>query len=292
MTAVSSLATAGVILLGKWVMTAGDALFNGGLVLIIAGLTLFSGAVVKDGFGWMFKIDKKAWKFTAVYTLISIAALGCFWMGLSMVDAAKVGFISRFQLVVIVLLGALILKERFHKREIVAAAVVLSGLFILYHTFPPKMSLGFWIMVGSAVSFGLVEITAKVTVKYCEPYHFNTIRNFFSGLVLVIIGWMRHSADLNLGIVWCGVICMALLGPVFSRVFYLYALRHADVSKTALVSQIQPVFVLILAIFFRREYPSIQELLGGAIIITGCALVIFLHPENTKKIFRMYKQFL
>jgi|GEM_PF-346424 len=291
MTAMSSLANACVILLGKWVMTAGDPIFYGGLVLVIAGLILLAGAAVKDGIGWMFKMSRKAWKFTTIYTLISISALGCFWLGISMVDAAKVGFIGRFQVVVIVILGAALLKEKFHKREVFAALVVFTGMFILYHTFPAKMSLGFWIMLGSAVSFGLVEITAKVTVKYCEPYHFNTIRNLFSGAVLLLIGWARGKADFNLGAVWWGVIAMAMLGPVFSRVFYLYALRHAEVSKTALITQIQPVFVVLLAMLFRNEYPSAQELIGGAVIIAGCALVILLHPENTKKLSQIYRYF-
>ena len=291
LTVLSSLSTAGVVVLGKWVMTAGDPLLRGGLVVFIAGLMLLIGTLFKTGMAGFKNMSAIAWRYTALYSLVSIAALAAFWYGLSLVEVDKVGFLGRLQIVVIFILAVVFLKEQFHKLEMAAAAVVFSGMVVLYNTFPSQMSLGFWIMLISSFSSGVVEILAKITVSHCEPYLFNTVRNIAAGLVLIIWAIIRGTTDFDMGWDWFRIICMAFLGPVCGRVFYLYALKYTEVTKTSLVSQVQPIFIVILAMIFLREYPTSKELLGGALIVTGCALVIVFHPAASRRIFRPHKYF-
>jgi drug/metabolite transporter (DMT)-like permease len=108
------------------------------------------------------------------------------------------------------------------------------------------------------------------------------------GLILVLWRTIAGEANFRLGMLWLGVIGMAILGPLGARVFYLYALKHADISKTTLLTHIQPVFVVILAIIILHQYPSGGELLGGVLIILGCCGIIFLRP----RILNRFKQLL
>lgn len=291
LTVLSSISTAGVVVLGKWVMTSGDPLLRGGLVVFIAGLMLLIGTLFKTGLAGFREMSAIAWRYTVLYSLVSIVALAAFWSGLSLVEVDKVGFIGRLQIVVIFILGVVFLKEQFHKLEMAAATIVLSGMVVLYNTFPSQMSLGFWIMLISSFSFGVVEVLAKITVRHCEPFLFNTIRNIAAGAALIVWAFIRGTTDFDMGWDWFRIVCMAFLGPVCGRIFYLYALKYADVTKTALVSQVQPVFVVILAMMFLREFPTCMELLGGGLIITGCALVILFHPAASRRIFRPHKYF-
>ncbi len=291
LTILSSLSTACVVILGKWVMTSGDPIFRGGLVVFFAGIILLAGSLLKDGVKLYSAFSSKALKYTLLYTLFSIAALSGFWAGLSMVEASKVGFIGRLQILVIVLLGVIFLKERFRPFEIFAGMIILGGIYVLHSTFPKHISLGFWILLFSAFSFGVVEILAKVTVRYCEPYKFNTVRNLIAGLALIIMAFIKGNPDLQLGKIWIGVIAMSFLGPVIGRVFYLYALKYTEVTKASLVSQIQPVFVVILGIVFLDEFPETMELLGGGLVIIGCAAIIFSHPKPGTRLFKFHKHF-
>ena len=283
----SSICTAGLIIIGKWVMAQGDPIFLGGLVLFIAGLILVGWVVYKDGFRWLKGISRTGWRYTIVYTVFSILAVSAFWQGIAMIDASKVGFLSRLQTIVIIFGGVIILHERFGVMEIFTGFMVLAGAVIIRGTMSMEMSAGFWVMIFSAFCFGLVELTAKKLVSYVEPYRFNAFRNLVTGMVMILWGLVRGTAEWELGDIWWGIIAMACLGPLAGRTFYLYALRYAEVSKTSLVTQIQPVFVVILAVIFLREYPCLRELIGGCLIIIGCCGVIFHRLEVVKKVMRI-----
>ncbi|NQS98966.1 MAG: DMT family transporter [candidate division Zixibacteria bacterium] len=283
----SSLFTAGLIIIGKWVMVQGDPIFLGGLVLFIAGLILVGWVVLKQGFHWLRGISRTGWRYTIIYTVFSILAVSAFWQGIAMVDASKVGFLSRLQTIVIIFGGVVILHERFGAMEIFTGVMVLAGAVIIRGTMSMEMSAGFWVMIFSAFCFGLVELTAKLLVSYVEPYRFNAFRNLAAGIVMIAWGIVRGTAEWELGDIWWGIIAMACLGPLAGRTFYLYALRYAEVSKTSLVTQIQPVFVVILAVIFLQEYPCLRELIGGGLIILGSWGVIFFNPQVVSKIMRI-----
>ena len=287
----SSLSTAGVVILGKWVMTSGDPIYRGGLVVFIAGLMLSAGAVYKDGLKWLARISLRGWILTSLYTFFSIIAIAGFWLGLSLLPAAQVSFIGRLQVVFVVIFGVMLLREKFNIYEVFAGILAFIGTLILHYSIPAELSAGFWILLVSSLMFGIVEIIAKITVDHCEPYHFNTVRNLVVGIVLILWAVFKGSVSLDLGSVWYGIIAMAFLGPVCGRVFYLYALRHAGVTKISLVGQIQPVFVVLMAIVFLRDYPGGHELLGGGLILCGCAAVILSHPGNAKRLFHLHKFF-
>jgi len=287
----SSLSTAGVVILGKWVMTTGDPIYRGGLVVFIAGLMLLFGAVYKDGLKWLLQISGKGWILTLLYTFFSIIAIAGFWLGLSYLPAAQVSFIGRLQVVFVVIFGVMLLKEKFNLIEILAGLVAFGGTMVLHFSIPAHLTAGFWILLVSSLTFGCVEIIAKMTVEHCEPYQFNTIRNLIVGIVLILWAVVKGNVVLDLGSVWIGITVMAFLGPVCGRVFYLYALRHADVTKISLVGQIQPVFVVIMAILFLGEFPGSRELTGGGLILAGSIAVILSHPGSARRLFHIYKSF-
>ena len=288
---ISSLSTACVVILGKWVMTTGDPIYRGGLVVFIAGLMLLSGAVYKDRFKWLLHISAKGWTLTLLYTFFSIIAIAGFWLGLSLLPASQVSFIGRLQVVFVVIFGVLLLKEKFSFVEILAGIVVFGGTMILHFSIPEHLTAGFWILLVSSLTFGCVEIIAKMTVEHCEPYHFNTIRNLVVGLALILWAVIKGNIIWDLGTVWIGITAMAFLGPVCGRIFYLYALRHADVTKISLVGQIQPVFVVLMAMMFLGEFPGRRELTGGGLILLGSISVILSHPGSARRLFRIYKFF-
>ena len=283
LSAFSSISTAGLITMARLVLSDGDPVFLGGLVMFAAGFILFAIAFFRHGFRWLKIISPIGWLYTALFTGLSLLALIAFWTGISMLEASKVGFLQRIQTIVILILGTAFLKEKFTIFEMLAGIFVIAGAVIIKWSMDVEMSLGFWIMLASAILFGLVEIAAKLAVHHVEPYRFNSIRNLVVGTLMILSGCLRGTAEWNLGMRWYGIAAMAFLGPLVARTIYLYSLRLAEVSKIALVTQIQPVFIVILAVVFLKEYPGLQELIGGALIVIGCAGVVFLRPEVVKK---------
>lgn len=277
----SSLCNTGAVVGGKWVMSGGDPVNRGGFTALLSGIILSAYVFPKDGFDWMTSLPKKGYLYGGLFILTSIIALASFWIGLSLIDAAHVGFLSRLEIVVIVILGILFLKERFTILEALAGIVIFAGTLFIQHSIPRQASLGFWIALFSAFTMGLMEIFSKMAVKYIIPYRLTAVRNIIVGVVLLIWAAGKGTFTIDLGWYWAGIAFVSIMGPVLGRTIYLYALKYTEVTKVGLTTQIQPIFIMAAAIFFLNEFPSTSEIIGGTMIIAGCAGIILARRINS-----------
>ena len=277
----SAVSNAGYYILGKYVLTAGNPLFIGGLVMSIGALYHFGWVTTRDGGRWFRRISPMGWKFIAIYTVLGIFALTTHWVGLSMLDAVTISFLTRVEVPIIILLSVCFLHERFRPLEAVGGILLLTGAIIIKWTLSFEVSMGFWIVVLSAVFFALLEVVAKKAVKYVEPFHMNTVRNFIIASFMTGFAVFSGHDDWNLDWrIWLGMAATAAFGPLGARMFYLYSLRHIEISKTSLISQSAPIFLVILVVLLYAHLPSTKELAGGMFIVSGCALMILFRPRR------------
>jgi uncharacterized membrane protein len=136
---------------------------------------------------------------------------------------------------------------------------------------------GFWMLVFCSLFGALSEFSGKKALRYIEPHHLSALRNIAVGIVLLLWSVLAGNASTGIKDNWITLTALVLLGPISARLTYLYALKFADISKVTLVSQVQPVFLVALAMLFLRENPTAQELFGGIIIIAGSTGVILAH---------------
>jgi drug/metabolite transporter (DMT)-like permease len=249
------------------------------LAVFTAGLVQSALVTFSQGIRWPQKISPLGWKLLAVFTLFSIVALGCLMMGLALIEASTAGFLSRASVIVIMILGIFFLHERFKLLEALSALILLAGIIIIRSCVRVEIAPGFWWMLTSAFTFGIVEIIAKISVKHISPLHLNALRNSAVGVILILWALAKGAGNWDLGNLWFGVIAIGITGPLIARQFYLYALKNLEVSKTSLITQIQPVFVLVLSYLVLAERPCGEELLGGGLIVFGCFGLVFMR-EN------------
>jgi len=286
-TVFSAIGTALMFITSKFILQYGDAIFLGGIAILFAGGTQFLWLTYKEGLTWVRNVSKKGWLYSFLFTFFSIFAFGSFMLSLSMLNSTSVGFLSRASTIVILILGFGFLKERFNFIEALAAVILLYGVYIVKGSITLELSPGFWWAMVSAITFGVVEVIAKVAVKYIKPYRLNVVRNNIMGFVLVIWSITHGTQDWTLGWLWFSVAFMGLVGPLFARMTFLYALKNLEVSKVTLIGQVQPVFILIMSLFILNERPGKEELIGGTLILIGClGMVLFRNVKISKFIYR------
>ena len=243
---------------------------------------IFSLATIIQGF-WIIRTgqwrqirqcSRRGWWAVLGFSAISILALWTLWTGVKYLDPTVASFISRMQTLVTVMLGIYLLRERFRLIEAVGGLAVLAGLVVIGFSPEVKLSLWFWIMVASAVSWGVTEVVAKVALRHIEATPLSFIRTVIVAVFFLIWALIEGTPLFNLGKLWWGVAAIALLGPTLARWFYLFALERLDVSKAALINQVQPLFVWPLAFAFMGTIPGVREWMGGALILTGCFVMI------------------
>ena len=77
----------------------------------------------------------------------------------------------------------------------------------------------------------------------------------------------------TLGYVWFAIVLTAMIDIVFSRIYYYLALRQIPISYHSIILMLSPVVTILWSLLFFAERPTMQGLIGGAVVITGVAIV-------------------
>ncbi|MGB2768840.1 MAG: DMT family transporter [Candidatus Zixiibacteriota bacterium] len=263
-----------LIVSGKWTLHTISPLALSALVFTIGAIVLGLAMLPRKKWKRIRAIDARGWRWTIAFSMLAFVAIWTYWIGLKMMDPTLASFLNRFETLVTISLGIVILGERFTKGEAVGALLALGGIVLMKLTFRAEYSAGFWVVLFSAVCFGTAEFIAKIAVRYVDPLTLSFLRNVITSVLFWIavafVGTSFEGADS----VWWGVLIVAFAGPILTRPIYLFALKYIEVSKVALINQSQPVFVAILALMVLSQTPAPREILGGLFVIGGCLLII------------------
>ncbi|MCW3807641.1 DMT family transporter [Plebeiibacterium marinum] len=184
-----------------------------------------------------------------------------------------VGMISLFTFPVITaFLEPVILKHKFRKIQIVLGLIVLLGVYFLVPELDFKNSYFIAICVGvfSALLFSLRNIISKGRLGH---YNGSVIMMYQMVVVAVFLGptyFLYDDIDI-IGQLPAGL-TLALLTTALGHTMFLTSLKHFSVTSVSIVSSTQLVYGILIALFFLKEYPDSNAVVGGAIILLSVVL--------------------
>nr|MBN2277882.1 DMT family transporter [candidate division Zixibacteria bacterium] len=209
-----------------------------------------------------------------VLAILFALALYLFITSLKLIEPATVSFLSRFEVILTVILAFFLLKEKLTAVELIGGLIALGGIFILkYHT-NLAISKAATLMVLSSLLFAVAEVIIKKNIKRLGTIKFLFYRNIFMVFIMYVILLIRGQ---NLYLppaktLWL-ILIAALLLPVLGRATYMEALKRINISRAALISQSTPLFTALFAFAILRSLPVPIEWLGGGLIILGVVVV-------------------
>lgn len=270
----SALLSGANYVLGKVVLANLSPAHLVALIFVIA--TLIQGIWAAQSGSWrgVWRCSARGWGWVGLFSALSIAALITLWTGVKYLDPTVAAFIGRLQTLVAIFLGIYLLKEQFRLLEGIGGLVVILGVVIIYSSAHVEMSVWFWVMVLSALLWGLTEVVAKVALRHIEPVPLSLVRTAIVAVFFLMIMIIDGRPLFNLGQLWWGVIGIALMGPTLARLVYLMALKRIDLSKASLVNQVQPLFVSVVSFTFLGVIPTLREWMGGVCILGGCMVMV------------------
>ena len=282
----SSLGGGVATVVGKWNLEAISPLLQNSLIFTVATVLVSGVMVPRWRSGQMFSLSRQGWKWLGLFTASSWCAIWAFWAGVQRMDPSLAAFLNRSEVPIAIALGIIFLKERLTKTEIVGMILSLTGIVIMRLTLRIEYSSGFWLVLLGSVFFGVTEFISKIAVRHVEPVVLTYIRNMFLAVSFWIVFVASGKSYEGLETVWPGVLALGFLGPIMSRVAYLQALKRIALSRVAVISQSQPVFVVITALVVFGQLPTFREITGGLFLIGGCLLMIAARPNSkiTRKI--------
>jgi DME family drug/metabolite transporter len=179
--------------------------------------------------------------------------------------------------VIVAIMAPIILKDRCKLPNIVLAIVAFSGAYI---TSNPSMKFstvtGFLIGLVPAFLYA-VEIIA-IKIFYNRKYSLTTImyQSLPASIILPLIALVLTGFRLGSGaiawsaVIWIGVMCVAI-----ALLLYIAGLRHIDAVAASIISTVEPVSALIMAILILGEtFLPIQFVGIGAIILSSVSVTL------------------
>lgn len=240
------------------VITFGRVLFSSMVLLAIA-------AAKKDNCKLKTRFDV----FIAVFAGAVMAAHWFSFMHSIRLSTVAIGTITYSTFPVFVsFLEPLIYKEKFRVSGIIQALIVLIGIFI---TIPElslenNMTLGImWGMISSITYAVLSLLNRYLSSRYAG----RTVCLYEQGTatvlllpVLFLVRPIFTPKDIVFLII-LGVLCTAIAHTLFVE-----SLKYVKVTTAGIVSGMETIYGIILALFILKEVPSVREIAGGIIILS------------------------
>ena len=178
-----------------------------------------------------------------------------------------------------------IARRPFQMRELALGVVVLPGVALVVGGVPDGMRLGVAVGAASALLVALFGSLNKRMVGHADPLTVTAVELGAGTLTLTLLApvlpfllpalasdlWVLPNLHDSLLLLALSGLCTLL-----PFVLALVALRHLSAYTTQLVTNLEPVYAIVLAMLFLGEQHELtpQFYLGVAIILGG----VFLHP--------------
>lgn len=271
-----SISAALMITLIKWVEQRMPALSVLFLSQAIAGTTLTIILLSGNGKQRLAEVSRRDWLRMVGLSLLYLVAYWAMFAALGIMDPTVATFLGRTEVLITIVFAMIFLGERFTRIELIGSAIVISGVVLIRYVGGMEISKGFMLCMLSALFWGVTEGLAKVVVRSVGPLLFAFTRSWM--LFLLFLPLAALSSD---GIcipgnteTWIGLIALSLAGPVLGRLLYMKSLSLIPISKAALINQLQPVWVAVMAAIILGTWPSAKEWAGGALILVGCFFLV------------------
>ena len=171
-------------------------------------------------------------------------------------------------------LEPLLLHQRPSRVQIVAALLILPGIYLLVpsFTFQNQTTLGVLWGVISGATFALLSVTNRGLGRSYPSLMISLYQDGIAAIVLLptlfLFGmgsfWTAHELLILLIL---GVVCTALAHTLF-----IASMRSITAQSASLLASLEPVWGILFGVLLLQSFPTTATLLGGAVILAATLL--------------------
>jgi len=252
-----------------------------GFYWFLSGFLLTLAVTIqKKSYKLITNFSQKDYLLLVVFGFIEIASTVFFFKAIkTMSNPGIVAFMANLGPVFVLILGFVILKERFNKIEIIGISITLSAAFLLSYN-PKWQHLNEIFINGSQYVllftslFAISSILMKINVAKYSPVLLTLNRTFYLLLFsLIMMFWQHLSFEISASAIK-NVLIGSFLGPFLTAIVGLYAIKYIEVSRKSILSSTKGLFVLIGSYLYFDKIPTHIQIIGGFFSIIGVILII------------------
>ena len=184
-----------------------------------------------------------------------------------------IGMLSLFTYPIITaLLEPVFLKTKFQITHLFFGGMILLGIYFLAPSFDINNTMTQGLLMGlvSALSYSARNLIMKTKID-----NFNgSMLMFYQLTVTVILLFPALFFYNNENVIsqMPYLVFLGLITTAIGHTLFLNSFQHFTVSTASIMSSIQPIFGIILAMIFLNEIPSWRSAIGGGLILLTVVL--------------------
>lgn len=169
--------------------------------------------------------------------------------------------------VIIALLEPIILKVKFQGIHVFFGILILVGLYILTPKFDIESTQVKGILFGVFSAF-CYAFRILILKKHAANYD-GTVLMFYQVIIvsILLLPTLFFMDVSGLKTQWPYLLLLAFLTTAVGHSMMLHSLKFFSASTTSIISSLQPIFGIIMAIFFLNEIPTSNTFIGGFLIL-------------------------
>jgi len=211
------------------------------------------------------------------FVLITSIFLAAHWItyfySLSLSGVA-VGMLSLFTYPVATsLMEPFFMKTKFKVWDVTIALIALSGVFFLIPEFDlnNNITLGTTIGISSAIFYAIRNILMKknlsghsgITMMYYQLL-------IISLLLLPVLFFIDFNQTISIiSSEWHAVLILGFLTTALGHTMFVISFKNFSITAVSIISNLTPLFGIVLGYLILDEAPHERALIGGAIIMTS-----------------------
>lgn len=202
------------------------------------------------------------------------------FVGLQFLPASLERIILFIYPTIVVILGAVFLKQKVTRKQLLAIATTYAGVLIIFSTgnllgSQPMYLKGVFFILMSAFTYAAYLVGSGWMIPKLGVLQFTAMAMLVACIVIILhYGLFDRLPLLNYPKeVYGWVLVMTIFCTVIPSFLVSFAIEKLGSATFSIIGGIGPVFTIILAYLFLGEAISLVQILGAAIVIVGVKLV-------------------
>jgi drug/metabolite transporter (DMT)-like permease len=220
-----------------------------------------------------------------------IAAIGCLgyyvssmldFLGLQYVSAGIERLILFIYPTLVLMMSALVFREKIKRYQWIAVAITYAGLFLavygelsFHKNYDRNFYIGALMIFGCAITYATYIVGSGKIIPLVGSAKFNSYAMTFACVAVLIHFFLSSDASLtNLeSPVYIYSIVMALLSTVIPSYLFAEGIKRVGSDNAAIAASVGPVSTIIQAAIFLGEPIFALQIVGTLFVLTGVLLI-------------------
>lgn len=246
--------------------------------LLIASLLLLLISKERKKF---FQVTLKEFLFLFGWSQLMLGAMISYFLAINLSSISVSSALLGTQPVVIVLLAAIMLREKISLMNLLAAVLTVIGILCVtgvsgIHN--PLFFKGEMLAILSAILLGLNFIVQKKYLTHYTGQQLVVYSGVFQ-LPFLIPFLFYESGNFTIRSV-SAILILAIVCTVFAYSLIYNGIREVDAQKIGILQSIEYVLPILIGVIFFKEEPDMSMIIGMILIVGSCLLVGFRSNEK------------